>query len=821
MSEIKRFEGIRRDQEIHKDEKIRDTRSVWKKIGDSLKSSPKIYVRTMYVLVVLMTLFPFSMDFVMFIGSLFSIIIVKQGKARTLLFRTPMSSGTVYRKGKGPKEFAANGKEKKNGASYDKDGKELDGIYFFGNDVEFDNEEFWFNDSDVRKHMLLFGTTGAGKTEALLSLCYGALITCSGFIYSDGKGTFELYYKVFATCRSLGAEDDLLLMSFLTGDEDPTKATTIKISNDLNPFADSPKDASVQLLVSLMSSSQGGDDMWKERASVLMESVIGLLVYRRDFKKILISVDSIRDALILENIYKAWKNAQNIQDENHPDFLPPEVLKSLNGYLVSLPGFDMNKDFSDQPDTINEQHGYLFMQFTKLLGSLADMYGYIFNTQLSEINFWDVVVHRRVLVVLLPALAKSKNELSMLGKIIIACIKQMMTSGLGKKSEGNLREILNANPTKSRTPFIVILDEYGYYSVPGAAVMPAQARGLGFFMIFAGQDFAAFAATSKEEAESIVANCKIQICMALQDEKQTYEIFSKKAGEAEISVTTGKEYKDSGFLRENRTVNIEKRARITFKDLSEQESGYAHFVFEGKLGRGRFFYVAIDNEMKDKDIRVNQFIKVEAPTLEKVQELTEEFELIKQKLTNVQYIATVLEEEDAEGQDEVLTEISELFNDYRKEHNDSTTMASCATIAHICFNKKKLIDESKARHSILTNNKYQTSFVKDDEDFDEQHKQFEDDKKDFNKQEIPPYGRRNSDMRDDILRKQMVVNRNATIAESESRSQLDMINIIARYPRQAPEIKRDSEILNYIKDFNDAITGDYDEDDEDGEDWFK
>jgi len=110
-----------------------------------------------------------------------------------------------------------------------------------------------------------------------------------------------------------------------------TKATTIKISNDLNPFADSPKDASVQLLVSLMSSSQGGDDMWKERASVLMESVIGLLVYRRDFKKILISVDSIRDALILENIYKAWKNAQNIQDENHPDFLPPEVLKSLNG----------------------------------------------------------------------------------------------------------------------------------------------------------------------------------------------------------------------------------------------------------------------------------------------------------------------------------------------------------------------------------------------------------------------------------------------------------------------------------------------------------
>ena len=95
------------------------------------------------------------------------------------------------------------------------------------------------------------------------------------------------------------------------------------------------------------------------------------------------------------------------------------------------------------------------------------MYGYIFNTQLSEVNFWDVVTNRRILVVLLPALAKSQNELSMLGKIIIACIKQMASSGLGKESEGLVETTLWKNATTSRTAFYAILDELGYYIVPG------------------------------------------------------------------------------------------------------------------------------------------------------------------------------------------------------------------------------------------------------------------------------------------------------------------------------------------------------------------
>ena len=103
---------------------------------------------------------------------------------------------------------------------------------------------------------------------------------------------------------------------------------------------------------------------------------------------------------------------------------PLHIHNALKAYLISLPGFQ--ESAPKQNDTVLEQHGYLQMQFTKLLGSLSDSYGFIFKTNLGEVDFKDVVLNRRILVVLLPALEKSTDELANLGKIIVACLKQMM-----------------------------------------------------------------------------------------------------------------------------------------------------------------------------------------------------------------------------------------------------------------------------------------------------------------------------------------------------------------------------------------------------------
>ena len=791
MAEVKRFETHSRNQEIKLQDRYVDTRSFSKKVSDWCAASPSILNILLFVMFITVAIVPFASDIMMIIFSLLFLYVMSKANTRKLSFQTPMSSG----------KLATNGKRE----YYNELGDEYKGMFYMGNDIEaqFNNEELWFSDSDVRTHMLLFGTTGAGKSEALLSLCFMTMLTCSGLIYVDGKGTFELYFKTYATCRALGQEDDLLLMSFLTGDEDIRKSTTYRISNTLNPFAEASDDAASNLLTSLMSDGSG-DGMWKDRATSLMSSVMAYLCYRRDVHKQLISVNSIREAIILRNIYNVWNEGKKTKDPNSDAYLPNHILESLYGYLVSIPGFSENKPFDELPPEVSTQHGFLQMQFTKLLGSLADMYGYIFNTQLSEINFWDVVTSRRIMIVLLPALAKSKNELSMLGKIIIACLKQMMASGLGKRSEGNTAQILDVNPTKSFSPFLAILDEYGYYAVQGSAVMPAQARGLGFFMVFAGQDYAAFSGPSKEEAESIVANCKIQIFMALQDEKQTFAIARDKMGSGEVYVSNSKEYQDNNALRNSKNVALEKRERVTFRDLAGQKNGEAHICFEEKVVRARMYYVGIDT--KKKEIRVNQFIKVTPPDIETVNSILSSFNEIKDKITSLQFMTNLNDELAQENNvsDKVIDEISTLFNEYRQEQNDSPLLASCATIAHILYERNKKLEEEREKRELLNESSFQTSWAKDDKVFEEQQKQYEKDKNNVNVKEVKPVGMKKSEMQEKIAKSSLMVNNNNTAVAHDVDSTISDINQL-NYPHNSIEIKSEKEVLEIIKDLEEKL----------------
>src|SRR3990167_8405509 len=104
------------------------------------------------------------------------------------------------------------------------------GIYFFGNEIKT-NEEMWFSNEDMRTHVLIFGSTGSGKTQALMSIAYNALVQASGFIYVDGKGDNSLYASVFSMVRSMGREDDLLLINFMTGARDVIGPQELRLSN--------------------------------------------------------------------------------------------------------------------------------------------------------------------------------------------------------------------------------------------------------------------------------------------------------------------------------------------------------------------------------------------------------------------------------------------------------------------------------------------------------------------------------------------------------------------------------------------------------------
>lgn len=509
------------------------------------------------------------------------------------------------------------------------------GIAYFGNDVKT-NEELWFANEDMRTHALIFGSTGSGKTETLVSIAFNALVQGSGFIYVDGKGDNSLYAKVFSMVRSMGREDDLLLINFMTGARDIVGPQEKRLSNTLNPFCQGSSSMLTQLVVSLMgSASQSSDgDMWKGRAIAFVEALMRLLVYMRDEGAILLDANSIRnyfDLQRLESIVIDKVFPRDDQESINIESIPKLVTDPLRNYLNTLPGYNKEKK-GKQVSQVLEQHGFITMQLVRSFSSLADTYGHIIRTNLAEVDFKDVVLNRRILVVLLPALEKSPDELSNLGKIIVSSLKAMMAAGLGEEVEGDYRDVIERKPTNSPTPYICILDEYGYYAVQGFAVVPAQARSLGFSAIFAGQDLPAFQKASKEEAASIGANTNIKICMKLEDPTETWDFFTKTAGEAYVTKVDSFQTKETSIANtymDTKSSSFERRARIDLLDLKEQTEGEAHIFFRSKIVRARMFYA---NPKPVKQLKINQFLKVDSPPDEYLAKLQKQLIGFKQVL---------------------------------------------------------------------------------------------------------------------------------------------------------------------------------------------
>ena len=150
------------------------------------------------------------------------------------------------------------------------------GIMFFGTERN-GGREAWFSDSDLRTHVVVFGTTGSGKTMFLLSVFYQALLTGSGCIYVDGKADNSVWWMAYALARRLGREDDILVINYLTGGlvkgfqaGEDGRAILGRRTNTTNPLFDAAPEQARSMIVGLMRESSGEGEMWKGRASAML-----------------------------------------------------------------------------------------------------------------------------------------------------------------------------------------------------------------------------------------------------------------------------------------------------------------------------------------------------------------------------------------------------------------------------------------------------------------------------------------------------------------------------------------------------------------------
>ncbi|MGV7206115.1 TraM recognition domain-containing protein, partial [Xanthomonas citri] len=174
-------------------------------------------------------------------------------------------------------------------------------------------------------------------------------------------------------------------------------------------------------------------------------------------------------------------------------------------------------------------------------------------------------------------------------------------------------------------PFYTILDEYGYYAVIGFAVAPAQARSLGFSVIFAAQDFSSLKKSSAEEADATWENTNVRAIGRITSgqKSETWERIQGAAGESQEAVLGGFERKpgavEERFIQQD-NVTIERRSRLDYDDLAMQENGEFTFLIGKKENRGRQGGVRVIRGMgfytagkTPKEMRINDLLPVEAP----------------------------------------------------------------------------------------------------------------------------------------------------------------------------------------------------------------
>ena len=511
------------------------------------------------------------------------------------------------------------------------------GLLYVGND-RCTGEELYLSDEDARTHFLLLGGTGAGKTAAMVGLTLGnALLWGSGCTYVDGKGDASLWTTFFAMARACGREDDLYVLNYLTGstDVDPEAQRAERLSNTFNPFLYGSADALTQMLVAQMAEAGGDAATWKDKAIALLTAYVRTLVAMRDRgcnehgQPFVLDVGALRAYLPLDPLIDLYLRARDRVDGFA---LPAPALEALQSYLESVPGFQdparlleaqqqtltpehiRARAYPPQPDPQTYlQHGYLQNQFNRMFGQLADVYGHIFRVGHGEIDLTDVVLQRRILVVMLPALEKSPDELASLGKLLIAGLKTMLAIGLGARLEGTHRTVIERRPTAAPAPYFGAFDEYGYYAVKGFAVVPAQARSLGFAVCFGGQDLQSFGKESQEEAAAIVGNTLTKCAMRIEDPKETMDLFEKAAGQV-LAAQANQLARNGNLLvnafSETPAAQMDARARIDPLDVREQGPGEAHILRGSTLVRANLFFVG---RFRAREYRLNRFVSLGPP----------------------------------------------------------------------------------------------------------------------------------------------------------------------------------------------------------------
>lgn len=533
------------------------------------------------------------------------------------------------------------------------------GIWFLGN-MEFDKKkerrlplenavdkfkEVWLADDDLRKHLLVLGSTGSGKSELLKGIFFCSLCWGSGFFVADGKADNKLPLDIFNMTRFFGRDDDLLNLNFLLAGKTPAQvqAARTRRTNRTNPFSTADADTISQMGSNLLAKAEGEGKQWQEKALNCWRGMVPAICWLRDNEGVETSVTTYVDYLSLTKQEELYAKGYQLAQLN-AGVWPAEFL-GVKSYLeVGLPGFKADRCLKkhnllapsprpamgsggkqeplDQDGTTYDQHGYRATQLAPALNLLDKTYGHIFQEKFSEVDMVDVTLNNRILSLLIPSLERSSQEAESLGKLTVACLRVMMGKNLGAEIEGTRERILESKATEARYPYVVALDELGYYFADGIAVMFAQARSLGFGMIASAQDIEKLTEGPRAaEAGAMLANQVTKIFMRIDDANKTNEMIQKYLGKVNVALKETYEYRDGTGFKRMPEVKVEEIPVATLQNLQGLGAGKAIINTMGQTFKISSFYVGSFLEKNPtQNYHINRFLQIRSYTDKEIME---------------------------------------------------------------------------------------------------------------------------------------------------------------------------------------------------------
>lgn len=482
----------------------------------------------------------------------------------------------------------------------------------------FLGRELWLTRDDCLRHMQLLATTGSGKTEALLSLQLNSICMGRGMTFSDGKAETRLAYAIWSLLRRYGQEDNYYVLNFLNGgrdrfDELLGNDRTRPQSNSINFFGDATATFIIQLMESLLPQVGTSEAGWQDKARPMLYGLVYALYYKCKKENIRLSQSLIQKHLPLRKLV-------GLYIEGRQNGWHDEALNALEAYLSTLAGFRMEliSRPSEWDQGVYDQHGFLIQQFSRMLAMFNDVYGHIFSSDAGDIDIKDVLHNDRTLVVLIPALELSKSESANLGKLYISAKRMVIARDLGYQLEGKRKDVLISKKFWNPFPYPDVHDELGSYFAPGMDDLAAQMRSLGLMLVISAQDIQRFVAQFKGEYQTVNANTLVKWFMALQDEKDTFELAKATAGKdyyAELGEMKRTPGTVSSSYEEANTTYIREKNRITLDELKDLNPGEGFISFKSALVPGSAIYIPDDEKLSSKlELRINRFIDVGTPT---------------------------------------------------------------------------------------------------------------------------------------------------------------------------------------------------------------